>query len=134
VGQYWLKTAPITAINPCDLKGVQCVQRCEIDIDEVKRLLGLRVPKTVIAEMQGVSRRTLGRYIKEYKQYLYPEDSPQMKAGCESDAPVTKTETPAKIQPLPPSLPAQDEAKPLESDTNKNHQVLQNALKAFDQS
>lgn len=110
------------------------MQRCEIDIDEVKRLLGLRVPKTVIAEMQGVSRRTLGRYIKEHKQYLYPEDSSQMETGCESDVPVTKTETPAKIQPLPPSLPAQDEAKPLESDTNKNHQVLQNALKAFDQS
>jgi len=110
------------------------VQRCEIDIDEVKRLLGLRVPKTVIAEMQGVSRRTLGRYIKEHKQYLYPEDSSQIKVACEPDVFVTKTETPAKIQPLPRSLPAQDEAKPLDSDTNKNHQVLQNALKAFDQS
>lgn len=110
------------------------MQRCEIDIEQVKRLLELRVPKTVIAEMQGVSRRTLGRYIKEHKQYLYPEDSSQMKTECESDVSAAKAETPANIQSLPPSLPAQDETKSLDSDTNKNHQVLQNALKAFDQS
>ena len=110
------------------------MQRRETDIDEVKRFLELRVPKTVIAERLGISRRTLGRFIKSHKDELYSGDDAKEKGRHEPNISLAKDKAPAEILSSAPSLPAQDEAKPLESDTNKNHQVLQNALNAFDQS
>ena len=131
--QYWRESKPILAVIPHDLTGAKCVQRREIDIDEVKRFLELRVPKTVIAERLGISRRTLGRFIKSHKDELYSGDDAKEKGRHEPNISLAKDNAPAEILSSAPSLPPQTETIRSDSDTNKNHQVLQDALRAFDE-
>ena len=109
------------------------MQRREIDIDEVKRFLELRVPKTVIAERLGISRRTLGRFIKSHKDELYSGDDAKEKGRHEPNISLAKDKASAEILSSAPSLPPQTETIRSDSDTNKNQQVLQDALRAFDE-
>ena len=89
------------------------MQRREIDIDEVKRL---------------------GRFIKSHKDELYSGDDAKEKGRHEPNISLAKDKAPAEILSSVPSLPPQTETIRSDSDTNKNHQVLQDALKAFDKS